>query len=172
MEPFRPSEEVLAVLAELATQEWRGEVWRHTFADYPADKTNLRGARWNPAGVEALYASLSRRTAIAEAQHQLDVQPMRPTAARRMHKLNVSVYRLLDLTESVLLERLGATADDLAGDEFRTCQAIGGTAAYLEVDGLLVPSARDSGSNLVILFVDTAPSPIIEVVSSEVLEGL
>ena len=144
-------------------------MWRHTFADYPADKTNLRGARWNPPGVEALYVSLSRETALAEAEYQLAIQPIRPTATRTIHLLQVSVYRMLDLTRPGLLARLGASPDDLAGDDFRACQSIGGTAAYLEADGILVPSARADGSNLVILFVDTEPSPSIEIIESELI---
>jgi RES domain-containing protein len=169
VEAFRPDERLLELLAEFETNEWAGQVWRYTFAAYPPDKTNLRGARWNPAGVEALYVSLSRETALAEAEHQLDIQPLRPTATRTIHRLKVRVYRMLDLTETGMLARLGASPDDLAGDDLRVCQSIGGTAAYLEVDGLLVPSARADGSNLVILFVDTEPSPSIEIIDSELI---
>jgi RES domain-containing protein len=169
VEAFRPDERLLELLAEIETREWTGQVWRHTFADYPVNKTNLRGARWNPAGVEALYVSLSRETAVAEAEHQFDIQPLRPTATRSIHRLKVHVYRMLDLTETGMLARLGASPDDLAGDDFHVCQSIGGSAAYLEVDGLLVPSARSDGSNLVILFVDTEPSPSVEIIESELL---
>ena len=98
MGPFQPEPRLLDALAALDAHEWSGEVWRHTFADYPPEKTNLRGARWNPAGVEALYASLSRDTALAEAEHQIAIQPLRPTARRRIHRLDIHVWRLIDLT--------------------------------------------------------------------------
>ncbi len=81
--------------------------------------------------------------------------------------MRVRVARLLDLTQPGLLARLGASDDDLVSDEFTVCQAIGGAAAYLEVDGLLVPSTRSDGANLVILFVDTEPSPAVEVIETE-----
>jgi RES domain-containing protein len=164
---FRPPDDLLQALAELDPREWEGDAWRHTFAAYAPEKTNLRGARWNPPGVEALYVSLSRETAIAEAEYQMSVQPLRPTAMRTLHRLRVHVYRLLDLTAPGQLATLGATVDDLMGDDHGVCQSIGGAAAFLEVDGILVPSARSRGSNLVILFVDTEPSPSIEVIASE-----
>jgi hypothetical protein len=78
---------LLGLLAEFETREWEGQVWRDTFADYPVNRTNLRGARWNPAGVEALYVSLSRETALAEAEHQFDIQPLRPTATRSISRV-------------------------------------------------------------------------------------
>lgn len=42
-------------------------VWRHMFNDNPPELSNTRGARWNPAGLAAIYTSEEREVAIAEA---------------------------------------------------------------------------------------------------------
>lgn len=78
METFEPNPNLLEALAELKPSTWSGRVWRHTFADNPPDAANGRGARWNPPGTDALYVSLERDTALAEAEHQIAVQPIRP----------------------------------------------------------------------------------------------
>lgn len=64
MDRPNPDPTILARLAALDAGPWSGEVWRHTFADSPPDKRNVRGARWNPPGVEALYTSLDEATAL------------------------------------------------------------------------------------------------------------
>lgn len=51
------------------------------FGDYPPDAENTRGARWNPAGVAAIYTSLTREGVLAEAEHQIAIQPIRPRAS-------------------------------------------------------------------------------------------
>jgi RES domain-containing protein len=65
-------------------------VWRHMFNDHPPELSNTRGARWNPAGLAAIYTSEDRATAIAEGQHAMDSQPLRPNARRFVYELRVS----------------------------------------------------------------------------------
>ena len=59
---------------------------------------NLRGARWNPPGTQALYSSLSETTARAEGDHVISLQPIVPHAPRSIYELDVSLASLLDLT--------------------------------------------------------------------------
>lgn len=167
MDPFQPDPRLLEALAHLDPQPWTGEVWRHTFGSQPADRTNTRGARWNPAGVEALYASLDRETAVAEADHVLAVQPIPPRATRTLHRLRLSLEAVLDLRDPAALAALGVDSADITGDDYALCQAIGGAASFLEIDGLIVASARAPGSNIVVLFAGSGRIPLIEVVSTE-----
>lgn len=160
---------MLEAIARIAPQPWTGEVWRHTFGSQPPDRTNTRGARWNPPGVEALYASLERETALAEADHLLSVQPIPPRATRNMHRLRLSLEAMIDLRDPTVLAELGIDPVALATDDYSLCQAIGGAAAFLELDGLIVASARAPGSNVVIMFVGAGRFPGVEVLSSEVL---
>lgn len=167
MDAFRPDPQLLEALARLDPQPWAGEVWRHTFGSQPPDRTNTRGARWNPPGVEALYASLERATAVAEADHVLAVQPIPPRVSRTIHRLRLELEAVIDLRDSAVLAELDLDPASLVGEDYALCQAIGGAAAFLEIDGLIVASARAPGSNVVVLFSGSGRIPVVEVISSE-----
>ncbi|MGO9320726.1 MAG: RES domain-containing protein [Solirubrobacteraceae bacterium] len=68
--------ELLDRLQAIAPGSWAGQAFRHMFGDYPPDAENTRGARWNPPSVAAIYTSLAREGALAEAEHQIAVQPV------------------------------------------------------------------------------------------------
>lgn len=169
MEPFQPDPRLLEALARIEAHPWSGQVWRHTFGSQPPDRTNTRGARWNPPGVEALYTSLERATAEAEADYVLAVQSIPPKSIRTIHRLTLSLEAVIDLRSATALALLGVQVEDLMGDDYRICQAIGGAAAFLDIDGLIVASARAPGANLVVLFLGSGRIPVIEVLSSEVV---
>jgi RES domain-containing protein len=169
VERFEPDPALLDRLSKLEPHAWVGTVWRHTLADNPPDKTNTRGARWNPPGVEALYTSLQRSTALAEGDYLLAIQPLPPTTKRTVHRLDVELRSVLDLTDRTLLASLRVDEEALAGDDHSRCQAVGGAAAFLHADGIIVPSARDPGHNLVILFENRDLQPEFRIVKSEKL---
>jgi RES domain-containing protein len=171
VEPFEPDPKLLEALATLTSRRWSGIVWRHTFADNPPHKANGRGARWNPPGVEALYTSVDRETALAEADHQMAVQPLRPRARRMLHRVEVHFTSVLDLSDAGTLATLGADAAALQGDDHRPLRAIGGAAAFLGYQALIVPSARHGGSNLVIFPTNEGAMDNVHFVGSEVLDG-
>jgi RES domain-containing protein len=166
-----PDRRLLDQLARLGTHPWSGTVWRCTFADNPPGKANVRGARWNPPGLEALYASLERATAIAESDHLIGAQPLRPRARRTVHQLQIELRALIKLTDRSLLAALGVDEAALSADDFRACQAVGGAAAFLHLDGLLVPSARNPGENVVIFFTGGTEPPEVHTLGSEVLDA-
>ena len=166
MDRPNPDATILATLAALDAGPWSGEVWRHTFANNPPDKPNVRGARWNPPGVEALYTSLDEATALAEADHLIAMQPLRPRATRTLHRLAIALKSVVELTDSSLLELLGVDQEALASDHHAACQAVGAAAAFLHLDGIVVPSARSPGHNIVILFAGVDSLPDIRVIDS------
>lgn len=170
METFEPDPNLLKALAELKPSVWSGRVWRHTFAGNPPDKANGRGARWNPPGIDALYLSLERDTALAEAEHQIAVQPIRPRAKRTLYQLDLELSNVLDLTDQVLLEGLGVSGAALSRLDFTACQRVGGAAAFLGHDGIFIPSGRHHGINLVV-FISNQPSDAqLRVRESEVID--
>ena len=63
--------ELVEALEALGSSVWQGLFFRHMFADNGPLLENRRGARWNPPGVPAIYASLERETVLAEAEHQI-----------------------------------------------------------------------------------------------------
>ena len=115
---------ILDVLQQLGPTRWDGIVFRHMFAGYPPERTNTGGARWNPPGVAAIYLSCERDTALAEAEHQLVSQPVRPRASRRLYRVKVSLSTALDLTERATLQRLGLDSTSLDALSFRESTAI------------------------------------------------
>lgn len=69
------------------------------FNDHPPELANTRGARWNPSGTAAIYTSLEPDTALAEGQHAMDIQPVRPKPRRRvLYEIQVTLQAVLDLT--------------------------------------------------------------------------
>jgi len=159
-------------VASVEPRPWSGIVWRHTFGEAPVLRPNVRGARWNPAGTAALYASLSRATALAEAEHQIALQPVRPRAARTMHQLDVRLTKVADLTDPELLARLGLRPHELGAVDLGACQRIGGALSAAGFEAMLVPSARAAGANLVLFSANLGPAAAVVEASSERLSGV
>jgi RES domain-containing protein len=162
--------DLLDALEELAARPYRGTAWRHMFNDYPPSKVNISGARWNPAGVGAIYLAEERDTAAAEGQHAIDVQPARLFAKRVLYEVTIDIEEVIDLTSDGALRSVGLSARDLSSDDFSACQQVGAAVAWLGRGGLLVPSVRAAGRNLVVLVDSSAAATDIAIVSSEVLE--
>ncbi len=156
---------LLDAIEGLPVADWRGRVWRHMFNDYTPDRVNTSGARWNPPGVGAIYTALQRRTAVESTRVVYD-----GPGERVLYKVEVSVFELVDLTGSGALAAVCLTIDDVHADDLKACQRVGGAVAWLERGGLLVPSARDPDSNLVILVGRLGLDDDLVVVEREVVE--
>lgn len=161
--------DLLDALEYMPASEWDGRAWRHMFNDYPPTQVNTAGARWNPRDIGAIYAAVDRDAAIAEGQHAIDIQPRRIFRQRVVYEIAVKVPGLINLTDPASLESVGLKREDIESNDFTACQEIGRGAAWLGLNGLLVPSARHKGSNLVILVGDLDADDFIEVVSREVI---
>jgi RES domain-containing protein len=129
------------------------------FASQPPLKPNVRGARWNPKDVSALYMSLSEATARSEFAYVLRSQPVPPAVSLASHAINVRLTRTIELDANCLIE-LGIDIirlpDGITG--WTPCQEVGGAVAFLGIEGLIVPSVRHaSGRNLVAYTDEIAP---------------
>lgn len=163
--------DLVDLLGDLKPAPWAGSVFRHMFGDHPPDKENTLGARWNPPGVPAIYASLEFETAKAEADYRIALQPLRPSATRRIHVIQVRLENVIDLRDWSALTTLGVDQGSFESIEPGRCKEVGGAAAeLLHVDGLLVPSARHGGANLVIYPTNQAPSYEFHVLTHHVIE--
>lgn len=160
--------ELVDRLRVIAYGPWRGQVYRHMFAGYPPDRENTSGARWNPAGVGAIYTSLERATSMAEAEYHLSLQPVRPRVRRTMYLIRVVLGNVTRLTLEEL-ERLGLTSEMLGSFDMGSCQAIGGAIATLGRDGMIVPSARARGTNLVIYPQNRSTAFTFEIITEKVI---
>lgn len=123
------------------------------------------GGRWNPQGIKAIYGSLDPVTATKESfqsflRYGFKGSVIRP---RLMVGLEVTVHRLLDLTDARIRRKLGFLRADLIGEDWlaiqRTgeeswTQAIGRGCFTTGFEGLLVPSAQNRRGKNVVLFPD------------------
>jgi RES domain-containing protein len=137
------------------------------FAGFPPERENRNGARWNPPETPAIYTSLQRATALAEANYYVEIQPRRPRAQRLMYRIKVSLSSVLDLSDWEFLLKLGVERATFATADYSEPQKVGGAVDWLEHDGLLVPSARAEGTNLVIFPNQRKPDHRFEVLDSE-----
>jgi RES domain-containing protein len=144
-----------ALLEQLATAPagpWSGIVWRHMFGGQSPELRNGRGARWNPPGVDAVYTSLERDTALAEAEAAMSAQPLRPHAPRDLHRIRVSLDNVIDLRNVELLEALGVPLPSLEQESRETSARIGGAVSVLGHDGAFVWSIRVTGGNNLVIY--------------------
>jgi len=152
----------LDLLEENVVPSWSGRVWRQVLGNSDPLRANLRGARWNPPGTEALYCSLSPDTAEAEIDYLLSRQPVPTQEARVTIELTVDLTRVVDLQQIEPLEAFGIQRPDIVGMQYESPQLIGRAVAWLGCAGLLIPSARHPGSNLVIFTNAMAPGDTID----------
>jgi RES domain-containing protein len=160
-------EDLLHALEDAPHGPYVGEAFRHMFAGYSPLLANTNGARWNPPDVPAIYASIDRKTALAEAEYRISLEPFRPRAKRTLYQLAVRLENVVDLTDPGLLASVGITDAELTDFTFVACQPVGGAVAWLGHDGMIVPSARNDGQNLVIFPASISASGAIEVMSEE-----
>lgn len=155
--------ELLDLLESRAIAVWSGLVWREALGDTDPLRPNHRGARWNPPGVEALYCSLLEDTAKAEVDFLLSLQSV-PVRKRRSVQLDVELTRVVDLADLSPLASFGLASADLLGPTVVAPRFVGRAVSWLGCAGLLVPSARHSGSNLVIYTNQMSPTDRVELV--------
>lgn len=154
----------LDLLEARAKPEWSGEVWRQVIGESDPLRPNQRGARWNPPGVEALYCSLEPATAVAEIDHLLSLQPLPILKPRLTVRIAVGLTRVVDLRDGAWLEDLDFDRLDIVGEQYESPQLVGRAVAWLGCAGLLVPSARHEGANLVIFTNQMSADDFVEVV--------
>lgn len=164
--PIYPPD-LLDVIEGFTAGPFDGEVYRHMFNDYSPSRVNVYGARWNPPEVAALYTSLQRETCLAEAEHAIAIQPLRPRAKRTLYRVHVRLSAVVSLSTAEDLRAVGLDLDALRDDDHSRCRLVGGAVKHLGHDGLLVPSARADGVNLVI-FPSTEYE--LEIIDHEIIE--
>jgi RES domain-containing protein len=126
-------------------------VWRQIVAGTDPLNTNSLGGRWNPPGVEVLYCSLSERGAELELAALLDRQPTPVKRHRVTHKLKVRLAKVARLTESEAFAAAGVRSESVLSEDMTLSRRVGAAAEWLGMGGMIVPSARHTDGNLVII---------------------
>jgi len=143
--------ELLDKLAGSKTESFEGQVFRVTRMTLDPTAYSTWGGRWAPKNdVPVLYTSLEADGALAEISFHLSLMSPRPSKPIMLHRLNVSATQTLKLIRADLT----ALGVDMARfgevDYTSRTQEIGSAVAFLENDGLIVPSARWDCENLIL----------------------
>jgi len=142
--------DLLDRLSAFAPIRFDDVVFRATRLGLDALTGSYAGGRWAPRdSAQVLYTCREREGALAEmAFHlaQLTPRPSKPVMVHRLRATTRATIRLLraDFTG------LGLDPGDYEAVNYGRTQAIGAAVAFLDCDGLLVPSARWTCENLVI----------------------
>ena len=154
--------QVTDLLEEFGASPWEGSVWRHVFGGRDPTIPTHRAGRWAPEGEFAvLYSSLVRDGAIAEADFVISQFSLPPSTKRRVCRLDIKLQSVIDLRVNDRLAFLGIDGDSHQ-EQWSRCQEIGAAANFMGFDGILVPSARFSGDNLVILTENMGEGSFVE----------
>ena len=160
---------VTDLLEEFGTSPWEGSVWRHVLGERDPTIPSYRAGRWAPEGKFAvLYSSLDREAAIAEADFVISQFSIPPSKKRRVCRIEIKLQSTLDLTVKDRLSLLGVDIDNYQGP-WDICQEIGAAANLLGHDGILAPSARYAGDNLMILTENLGNACLVEARDEEEL---
>lgn len=142
--------ELLDAIESMPSEQFSGVAWRTAWAQRNPLIGSTGGGRWDPlGGFEILYASTEQNGSIAEVYYHLSQAPVFSSSDVLLHKLNISLERVVSLDETALVQ-LGLEEPLASRCDCSKSQAISGAARFLEFQGMLVPSARWPCSNLVI----------------------
>ena len=117
------------------------------------------GGRFNPPNeLGALYTSLDGTTAVKEVARglrQRGVDPDQfPEGTWWVYERKLELKSVLDLTDPVVLQKIGIPPSSLTGSDLTTTREIAAAARERGYEGLLVPSAAVPGSKNVAIFTD------------------
>ena len=157
MPPYDP--DLLDALEGCVVGRVSGTVWRQVLAPSSVTRSNLRGGRWNPSGVETLYCSLDPLTAACEIDNLLAAQPVPIKRQRLTYPVLTQISRVADLRPHPWGS---AFAYEFDLDDAEQCQMIGAAASWLGCGALVIPSLRSDGDNLAILVANLAPGDFFE----------
>jgi RES domain-containing protein len=157
------SREFAERLASFEARRRRLRLWRGVEASRDplvTRGTRIHGARWNPPGLDALYAAFDVANIHAEVARGAERRHLPEEARYPISLVEIQVRAaLVDLTSPTRLEALGIAIPFSILTPLRDTRRIGAAAAGLGLGGLIVPSVVAQGDN-VVLFPDNLDEAI------------
>jgi hypothetical protein len=159
-------------LSRLRVERFEGEVFRATGVSANPLASSVMGGRWAPSAqdgfdVPVLYTSFEWDGAVAEVvSYLVELTPLPLSRPLKVSRLGVSTAKTLRLAR-VNLESLDVDMNRYGERDYRQTQNIGAVLAFLELDGLIAPSARWSCDNLMIFTANSSLNERLEVIDAE-----
>lgn len=172
-------ENVVERVNELGGTAWSGRTYRqakHGRDPLSGVGARMFGGRWNPRDVfPAIYLAQPRSTCLRELDRAAAASGIDPLvllqAGYDLHTVDVEGLLVLDLREPEALRHVGLTIEDVLDDDRTACQAVGHAAWFLDLEGVIAPSA--SGDGLVVTAFEMRLRPgTLEVAASVPLDAV
>jgi len=164
---------LLDALSSLPVTEFEGRVFRVTGNQADPVAFSQSGGRWamdtdKEGGCPILYTSTKREGAVAEVASYLALLTPIPQKPLKMNELEVSLDKTLRLavTDFASVGIEGTTYDVR---NYLQTQRVGAAINFLELDGLIAPSARWNCDNLMIYGDNHSMEKQLEVIGSSAL---
>lgn len=157
----------LAALSSFTPVSFEGAVYRVVFERFKDKVLSTEGnrfypGRYHPLGETGiLYVSLTEETAIKEIERYASRNMLQERLIAA--KINVRLHKILDLTQTSNLLRLGLSKEDLISFDYSVTQALSIAARQAGFQGLIVPSAASKGDNLIIFENNLGKGCLIEI---------
>jgi RES domain-containing protein len=134
-----------------AREVFISDVWRVTREGRDPLRGGPSASRWCNGLFSMLYTSVEQNGAIAEVHAYLAEQPVFPSRLRyNSHKISVKADKMLRFAHLSALATLGVDVTRYAARDYVQTQAIADAVYFLEYDGLIAPSARWNGLNVML----------------------
>lgn len=146
-------EDVVQRVNDLGSHPWSGTAFRHTTAGRdPLSGVGARlyGGRWNPRGLcSTIYLAQPLGACLREFERLAQANGMEAElmleSPRSLHTIEVLELQVLDLREAAAMAYVGLGLEDIADDDWTACQAVGHAAYFLDMGGVVAPSATGQG---------------------------
>jgi RES domain-containing protein len=164
--------EILDRLSGFDTERFEGNAFRATRKSLDPLTPSTNGGRWAPRdAIAVLYMSLDREGALAEiAFHWGQFSPL-PSKPVTVHRIGAGTDKTLRLLRADLLA-LGVDWERYGEMDYARTQEIGAAVAFLEYDGLIVPSARWGCDNLILFSDNHSPAQRLERLDTEEVDWI
>ena len=158
---------------DLQGKAFEAVVYRHISSQYDAldSSGSLKaGGRWNSRGeYEVLYTALKEETAKAELERLAERQGLTldDLAPRDLVSIEVSLSKVLDLTDKKILQQIGINDNEIVGNDISLCLEISRLARGAGFEAILTPSATKKGAILILFPDHLQPSSRLEVIGKK-----
>lgn len=156
---------LLDALTALSDGPFEGYLWRVVHGNRSPIDGSKGAGRWNVRESEVLYCALEEDGALSEIHFHISRgQSVFPSRLQSfVHKLEVSFERVLNLSDTSLLESLGVDLSRYHELLYSETQKIGEATSFLGYEAMIVPNARHSSNNLVVFPANTDLDALREV---------